>query len=244
MGETQPPEKVPVPEENPSVERQAVPEKPPVPQEKPQKPDSKGEAHDNRPAQPVDPRSTASRSAIMPAGEVACRKRLDGLGVEFEEREPESDPSGCALPYPIAVKSFGKTVGITPDALMDCAMAEAAARFATGIVSPAAKTTYGAELKSVSQASAYVCRPRNGSTKLSEHAFGNALDIARFILADGTAIDIGPTPDPKAAKFLADIRESACGPFKTVLGPGSDADHERHFHLDLAPRRNGGTFCQ
>ncbi|TIQ63130.1 MAG: extensin family protein, partial [Mesorhizobium sp.] len=36
----------------------------------------------------------------------------------------------------------------------------------------------------------------------------------------------------------------ACGPFKTVLGPGSDADHSLHLHLDLAPRRNGGTFCQ
>ncbi|TIW21354.1 MAG: extensin family protein, partial [Mesorhizobium sp.] len=29
-----------------------------------------------------------------------------------------------------------------------------------------------------------------------------------------------------------------------VLGPGADADHALHFHLDLEPRRHGGTFCQ
>jgi hypothetical protein len=40
------------------------------------------------------------------------------------------------------------------------------------------------------------------------------------------------------------VRKAACGPFKTVLGPGSDADHALHFHFDLAPRRHGGTFCQ
>jgi hypothetical protein len=55
---------------------------------------------------------------------------------------------------------------------------------------------------------------------------------------------VKPAPDPKAAKFLGAIRKAACGPFKTVLGPGSDADHALHFHFDLAPRRNGGTFCQ
>ncbi|TIS79786.1 MAG: extensin family protein, partial [Mesorhizobium sp.] len=44
--------------------------------------------------------------------------------------------------------------------------------------------------------------------------------------------------------FLNAVRKAACGPFKTVLGPGSDADHSLHLHLDLAPRRNGGTFCQ
>ncbi|TIT86210.1 MAG: extensin family protein, partial [Mesorhizobium sp.] len=44
-------------------------------------------------------------------------------------------------------------------------------------------------------------------------------------------------------KFLNTVRKAACGPFKTVLGPGSDPDHALHFHFDLEPRRNGGTFC-
>lgn len=268
VGEAQPPDKAPVPAENPKHPDQTgskshaparsgkpdadeLPEKAPLPQESPaspEKPGGNGETpkrgDKTEPAQPADPRSNAPRPAAMPAEEIACRARLDALGVRFEERQPESDASGCALPWPIAVKTLGRTIDIAPDALLDCSMAEAAARFAVDVISPAAKATYGEDLKSVSQASGYVCRPRNGTTKLSEHAFGNALDIARFTLSKGTEIDVEPAPDEKAAKFLADIRKAACGPFKTVLGPGSDADHARHFHLDLAPRKHGGTFCQ
>lgn len=224
---------VPVPEPRPEDNKKTAQEPAPPP-EKP----------DEQPTEPPDPRSSAARAATMPATEKACRTRLRTLGVEFTERPPEKDAAGCTLPWPIAVKALGGKIDITPEALMNCALAETAARFAQDVVSRAAKSTFGAELKSISQASTYVCRPRNGSSKLSEHAFGNALDIAQFTLTDDTTIEVGPTPDEKTAKFLARLRKAACGPFKTVLGPGSDADHERHFHLDLAPRRNGGTFCQ
>lgn len=164
--------------------------------------------------------------------------------MKFDNRPAQSDPSGCAVPYPLLVKSLGKKIGLQPDAEMNCAMAVAAARFARDVIAPAAQQTFGQALKSVSHASAYVCRPRNGSHKLSEHAFGNALDIAFFTLADGTTIAVEPAPPEKSALFLGKVRAAACGPFKTVLGPGSDADHAEHYHLDLAPRRNGGTVCE
>ncbi|MEQ1950013.1 extensin family protein [Mesorhizobium yinganensis] len=180
----------------------------------------------------------------MPPAETTCRQRLRTLGVDFEARSAEKDEAGCSVPYPIAVKSLGKDVALEPEAVMNCAMTEAAARFVAEIVAPAAKREFGADLKSISQASAYVCRPRNGTTKLSEHAFGNALDIARFNLSDGKAVEVVPNPEEREARFLQTLRNAACGPFKTVLGPGSDADHERHFHLDLAPRKHGGTVCE
>ena len=112
------------------------------------------------------------------------------------------------------------------------------------MASPAANAEFGSPLKSIAQASGFVCRPRNGTTKLSEHAFGNALDIASFTLGNGTVIAVEPAPPAKNEKYLRAVRNAACGPFKTVLGPGSDADHALHFHFDLAQRRNGGTFCQ
>lgn len=174
----------------------------------------------------------------------ACRARLKAIGVVFEARPPLADPQGCSLPFPIAVSRLADDIALQPEAVLNCPMAEAAAKFATSVISPAAEATYKARLKEVANASAYVCRPRNGTSKLSEHAFGNALDMARFVLTDGTAIDVAATSDPKAGKFLADIRKAACGPFKTVLGPGSDADHALHFHFDLAFRRGGATFCQ
>ncbi|WP_420844838.1 extensin family protein [Jiella avicenniae] len=53
--------------------------------------------------------------------------------------------------------------------------------------------------------------------------------------------------DSEAARegaFLGRVRDAACGPFKTVLGPGTDADHATHFHLDMAARHGGATYCK
>lgn len=192
-----------------------------------------------------DPRSDTVPAEKMPADETACRERLKALGAEFEQAKARHDDAlGCSLPYPLVLKKLGKSVEITPDVELDCAMAETMSRFVKDVAAPVAKAELGGELKSISQASGYVCRPRNGSSKLSEHAFGNALDIAAFTLADGTTVEVGRTSSQPQAKLIEEIRKAACGPFKTVLGPGSDADHALHLHLDLAPRRNGGTFCQ
>ncbi|MHA6686617.1 extensin-like domain-containing protein [Mesorhizobium sp. A556] len=247
----------PLPDEKPIApsedEKQALPVETgeiPVPPAKPadavgpEKPTDEAKKPEKKPIAP-DPRSTAAPLIPMPDEEVACRKRLNALGVEFEDKKAESDPViGCSIPYPLTVRTLGPAIAIAPEAEMNCQMAEAAARFMAETVTPAAKTRFGAGLKSINQASAYVCRPRHNGRKMSEHAFGNALDIASVTLTDGTKIAVEPSPPEKEAKFLDEVRKAACGPFKTVLGPGSDADHALHFHLDLEPRRNGGTFCQ
>lgn len=237
--EAEAPAVVPIPTQRPDIAEPEVepPAVAPPPSEKP------ADTGDNKPL--PDPRSADRPADEMPAEEVACRERLKTLGVEFEEHQAESNPEiGCSIPYPIVLKTLGKSIGIDASTELNCKMAEAAARFMVDVVQPAAKSEFGADLKSVNQASAFVCRPRNGTRKLSEHAFGNALDIASFTLSDGKKIEVGPIPTEKDGMFLNTVRKAACGPFKTVLGPGSDADHALHFHLDLEPRRNGGTFCQ
>ncbi len=225
----------------------AQPVEPPKPEFRPDKPQP--EAVEQKPAEPPpppDPRSAlrADPSGKLPDDEIACRRRLSELGVKFTPRPAETDPLGCSIPYPIVVKSLGPEFELAPDAEMNCAMAEAAARFAKDVVSPAAQDIFGETLKSISHASAYVCRPRNGTNKLSEHAFGNALDIASFKLSGGTTVAVEPAPPEKNLKFLTRVRGSACGPFKTVLGPGSNSDHAEHLHFDLAPRKHGGTVCE
>ena len=230
---------VPVPTQRPDVTKPEA--EPPV--VAPQPPEKPADADDKKML--PDPRSADLPDAKMPAEEVACRERLTALGVEFEEHKAESNPDiGCSIPYPLVLKSLGKSIAIGPATEINCPMAEAAARFAANVIQPAAKAEFGADLKSINQASAFVCRPRHGTRKLSEHAFGNALDIASFTLSDGRKIEVGPTPPEKDGKFLNAVRKAACGPFKTVLGPGADPDHALHFHLDLEPRRHGGTFCQ
>jgi hypothetical protein len=237
--EPEPPAVVPTPTQKPDI---AEPEAQP-PAIVPQPPQKPADAGDKKML--ADPRSADLPDGKMPAEEIACRERLKTLGVEFEEHKAESNPEiGCSIPYPLVLKTLGKSVAIGPGTELNCTMAEAAARFAADVIQPAAKAEFGADLKSISQASAFVCRPRHGTRKLSEHAFGNALDIASFTLSDGKKIEVGPAPPEKEGKFLNAVRKAACGPFKTVLGPGADADHSLHFHLDLEPRRHGGTFCQ
>ena len=51
----------------------------------------------------------------MPPEETACRRRLVALGAEFEEHAAEFDTdTGCSIPYPVMLKSFGKGIGLGP----------------------------------------------------------------------------------------------------------------------------------
>lgn len=58
---------------------------------------------------------------------------------------------------------------------------------------------------------------------------------------DPPAASVEPSAE---ATFLRAVHAEACGVFKTVLGPDADAAHRDHFHLDLAVRKRGATFCQ
>ena len=46
----------------------------------------------------------------------------------------------------------------------------------------------------------------------------------------------------RESSLLNKIRSDACDRFTTVLGPGYNADHADHFHLDLMSRR--GRSCE
>ena len=167
------------------------------------------------------------------------------LGAVFTEAEPIDEPQGCAAPHPVTLSRLSATVALRPPAVLTCAMAEASARFVKDHAAPLAEEAFASKLAAVEQASAYVCRPRHGTQKLSEHAFANALDWSALVLADGTRIEVrarDAVKEKREFSLLSGLRKAACGPFSTVLGPGSDADHADHFHFDMATRRN--PFCQ
>jgi|APThiThiocy_cv2_1041547.scaffolds.fasta_scaffold00214_13 hypothetical protein len=200
------------------------------------------------PSKPPLIRKVILRPTPPPApARLACRADLRRLGVKFEERAPLSDPAaGCSVPNPIEVSALSSSVGIGPGAVMNCALADQLARFVRDTASPSAERIFDSPIASIRQASAYVCRDRHGTERISEHAFGNAIDIAEFVLKDGTTIDVKDygDSDPKRTEFLDEVRQAACGPFRTVLGPGADADHSLHFHFDLEPRKSKNAFCQ
>ena len=87
----------------------------------------------------------------------------------------------------------------------------------------------------------------NGTPQnLSEHAVGNAIDIAALGFDDGSRIEIAPPGDrgDMAVAFQNAVQGAACLFFSTVLGPGSNAAHDDHLHLDIKARRGGFRLCQ
>jgi hypothetical protein len=115
------------------------------------------------------------------------------------------------------------------------------------VVDPLARQKLGGSVTDIRVAAAYNCRTRNSvpGAKLSEHAKGNAIDISAFKVK-GEWIEVGGKNGLAQNAFLKDVRKSACGPFTTVLGPGSDSYHSDHFHFDLAQRGKSGRglYCR
>ncbi len=135
-------------------------------------------------------------------------------------------------------------VRLSQPAYVSCAVANGFRTWIADIVQPAARAAYSASVSNITVAASYACRPRNGrkGAKLSEHGLGNAIDVSGFLLSDGTALSV--ESNYYRSSFLQRIRATACGLFKTVLGPGSDSSHRDHFHFDLANRRSGQSYCR
>lgn len=90
------------------------------------------------------------------------------------------------------------------------------------------------------------CRRIYGSDtgSWSEHATGNAIDVAGFVLADGRRISVRRdwTAGGDTAAFLHAVRDGACQWFGTTLSPDYNAAHTDHLHLDQASRGLAGGF--
>jgi hypothetical protein len=146
-----------------------------------------------------------------------------------------------------SVAAFGP-VAMKPAATLACPIVSALDRWLAGSVQPAAQRWFGARVVEIRQISAYSCRGMNGDSHahISEHAFGNALDIAGFTLADGRHVSVkdGWKGMPEEQGFLRDVQAAACQQFSTVLAPGSNVHHYDHIHVDLMRRASQRVICQ
>ncbi len=177
-----------------------------------------------------------------------CAVVLAATNVDARPLPPIGGPSGCGIAAPVLVRSFG-AVKITPPARLNCTFAAAVYKWLTDVVQPAARKRFHQPVVAIRQYSSYACRRRGGITRgpvrISEHAFGNALDVAVFTLADGGKISVlkdwgglSALFDKRAA-FLREVHKNACGIFSTVLGPEANKAHRNHFHFDLG---RGGRY--
>ncbi|MGL5736196.1 MAG: extensin family protein, partial [Beijerinckiaceae bacterium] len=159
-------------------------------------------------------------------------------------------PGTCGMDQGLRVTALANgTVGTVSRQTLGCPMVAGLDRWLDEVVQPAAQATYGAAVVEMKSGS-YACRGRNGQpgAKISEHGFGNGADIFSFRFADGREVTVknGWRGAPDEQHFLRTVFVGACKQFRTVLGPGADAFHYDHFHLDLAMHDPRGvrTVCK
>ncbi len=226
---------LPRPEEKPAADPAQIVTKP-------------AEKTDEKSAEPAPAPAVADRPAESAADFEACSKALTDMGARYEKAEALEDGKACGIERPVALSALPGGIAVEPPVTIRCEAALQLARWMEGTVKPALTVAMpGETVASVQQASGYVCRNRNNAEtgRISEHAFGNAVDIAGLTLESGKTIDIHPADRDSTlgGAFQRAITEAACLYFTTVLDPGSDAAHETHLHLDVKARRGGYRYC-
>ena len=205
----------------------------------------------------------AERPAWRKQAEMACLKS----GVVTEDKyikrvNPIEGPGICGADFPLKVMAFTADVtgsvpdarsaavtDITPPAVFACPMVAAMEKWMAEVIQPAAYARFGEGVLEIKTFGSYNCRSRNhqSGAPLSEHSFANALDIAAFILGSGRVVTVekGWKGADDERGFLREVHMGGCGIFGTALGPGSNAMHYNHFHVDMARHnaRNNG-YCK
>lgn len=148
-------------------------------------------------------------------------------------------------PYSPASAEIAK---LEPAATLACPIVSALDQWESEGIEPAALRWFGSPVTEIHQIGSYSCRDMigSGTDHISEHAFGNALDISGFTLANGRTITVkgGWHGTPNEQGFLHDVQLSACNIFVTVLAPGYNPEHHDHIHVDLMRRPPGYRPCR
>jgi hypothetical protein len=196
---------------------------------------------------PVENRPVAKEEQVQPGpDDDGCADRLARLGVVAKPLSPiENGACGAARPYEVSGLPDGVT--LSPPITLTCPAAEALAVWSRDVVSVAAQRELNAPAKRIAIGTSYECRSQNhqAGAKLSEHAFANGVDVAGFEFDRRSSVTVGQGgADTPEGRFAAAVRSGACRYFTTVLGPGANAEHADHLHLDLRARNHGYRICE
>jgi hypothetical protein len=191
------------------------------------------------------------------AGEefATCRQELAALGARFNIPVMQAAAADvrCTVRNPVQISAIESATGeidFPGEPILNCVFAKKFTAWASDVAGPVVKAETGEALAAIMTGSSYECRGRNGdsSGKISEHAFGNAIDITSFKLRSKESMPVANVAKTQnvESRWLMALRISACGYFTTVLGPGSNAAHAEHYHFDLGLHGKSSNYriCQ
>ena len=175
-----------------------------------------------------------ARDLVKPSAYIEPRPEIDGPGI-------------CGLTHPFRVSALAEgTVAVDKNVTIGCPLVVALEGWLAEVVQPYAQADFGQNVVELEAFGAYSCRSVDNlaGAQLSEHSFGNAIDVSGFRLADGResiVVRDWKKTDTQEAAFLREVHAGACQHFTTVLGPGADVFHYNHLHLDLAMHGSTST---
>lgn len=198
-----------------------------------------------RRAQPKQRQAAATLQ--MPKLKVPKNRTRSGAPLILAKVSPSVLRSSCPKRQLVGLTGLRapREVKLSPQANVQRKVGLATANWMQQVVQPAAKKHFGSEVVKLRVAASFACRTRNGvkGAKLSEHGYGNAIDISIFTLANGKQVSVAKGWKGRRSErlFLRAVNDGACGHFTTVLGPRADRYHQDHFHFDLARHGKSGT---
>ena len=171
------------------------------------------------------------------ADDATCFGALDKAGIDLERLPDEEKGEGCVFESVARLEqsliSWGG--GVT----LRCPMLAGLALWERHTLQPLAEAMLNQKIIRIRHFGTYACRNINNASsgRRSQHASANAIDIAGFVLADGSEVSVLEDwgKETPRGEFLRQVRDQACRRFSTVLGPDYNALHANHFHFD-----NGG----
>lgn len=188
--------------------------------------------------------ATASKLRALQSDTAQCRAVLARSQIAFSVLDPDGEGQ-CARPDRTRLDRFPFSPEPPPTT---CSTAVALELWRRDTAAREARAIFGRDIARIEHLGAYSCRRlySRSDGPWSEHATGNAIDIAGFVLDDGTRISVlrdWNGDNPEKILFLRRIRDGACRAFTTVLSPDYNAAHADHFHFDMA-RRSWGGACR
>jgi len=156
------------------------------------------------------------RPLFLNGGGDSCLQDLDHMNVQYTKID-NIGQDRCPVKNAVRIINYPNTKLSAP-VILSCPSAKNLALFFTDT---------GA--RNVSTFGTYNCKTRRGSSIISEHGYGTAIDISEI---DSASVQKDWNKDTKEGETLRNAHQSACKRFSNVLTPDSNADHADHFHLD------------
>lgn len=183
----------------------------------------------------------------------ACQEMLLELGAVFtptnhEPDSPEGHPSLlCDIEDPVLLYGPVNGVSLEGGTGSDAPVLVGCNTAVSIVGSAAVASMLGAE--TIIHYGTYNCRVISGTSTLSEHGHARAIDIAGFVLEDGTTASVladweDGVADPVTplGQMLRGFTDQVWGMglWNIILTPEFNEAHDDHFHIDLTP--GGNTY--